>query len=220
VDGPTEQPVWKGWIKVNLKSTLQLPIAYICLLSLHRLCCAQPQDPLADRALQEFREKNYAAAERDFREITHRDPSNIYAQFYLGQTLFKEEQYAAAANTFQKAHDLEKAGNVLSVVQRRILTDQLVMAYGINGDLKKAHTLLDDAIKQDPEYPLNYYNLACAFAEDGDKAKLLVNLALAFQHKNNALSGEQMPDPRADSSFQKFVRDPDFAKLMRDLGYK
>ena len=90
----------------------------------------------------------------------------------------------------------------------------------MRGDLKKAHALLDDAIKQDPDYPLNYYNLACAFAEDGDKAKLLTNLSLAFQYKKNVLSGEQMPDPRSDSSFQKYVRDPDFVKLMTDLGYK
>lgn len=204
---------------MNFKLALRWSVAS-SLLSLHGFCYAQSQDPLADRALQEFRDKNYAAAERDLREITKRDPSNIYAHFYLGQTLFKEEQYAAAATSFQKAHDLEKDGDGLSVVQHRILTDQLVIAYGIGGDLKKAHALLDDAIKQDPEYPLNYYNLACAFAEDGDKAKLLTNLSLAFQYKKNVLSGEQMPDPRSDSSFQKYVRDPDFVKLMTDLGYK
>jgi predicted Zn-dependent protease len=94
------------------------------------------------------------------------------------------------------------------------------MAYGISGDLKKARALLDDAIRQDPEYPLNYYNLACAFAEEGDKGKVLANLSLAFKRKEHALKGEQMPDPRSDSSFQKYVRDEDFVKLMAKLGYK
>jgi Tfp pilus assembly protein PilF len=32
------------------------------------------------------------------------------------------------------------------------LIDQLVMAYGINGDLKKARALLDVAIQRDPDY--------------------------------------------------------------------
>ena len=175
---------------------------------------------LSDRALQEFRVGKYQEAEHDFREITKADPTNVYAQFYLGQTLFKEEKYAAAVGPYETARALEKRGKALSSDQHRILVDQLVMAYGINGQLKKAHELLDEAIPQDSEYPLNYYNLACAFAEDGDKGKMLANLDLAFQHKDHVLKGEQMPDPRSDSSFQKYLRDEDFVKLMKALGFK
>lgn len=188
-------------------------------------CClygqqVQSGSPLSDRALQEFRDGKYSAAERDFREVVRLDPSNVYAQVYLGQTLFKEEKYADAVGPYEKARALEKAGKVLSSEQHRILIDQLVMAYGISSQLKKAHALLDEAIQQDPEYPLNYYNVACAFAEEGDKSKMLANLAQAFQHKDHVLKGEQMPDPRADSSFEKYVRDDDFVKLMKELGYK
>lgn len=175
---------------------------------------------LSERALQEFREGRYSDAERDFGEMTKADPSNIYAQVYLGQTFFKEEKYTDAVGPYEKARVLEKSGKVLSSDQNRILIDQLVMAYGISGQLKKTHELLDEAIPQDPEYPLNYYNLACAFAEEGNKAKTLVNLALAFQHKEHVLKGEQMPDPRSDSSFQKYLRDDEFVKLMKELGYK
>lgn len=175
---------------------------------------------LSERALQEFREGKYNEAERDFREVTKADPSNIYAQVYLGQTFFKEEKYADAVGPYEKARALEKSGKSLSSDQHRILIDQLVMAYGISSQLKKAHGLLDEAIPQDPEYPLNYYNLACAFAEEGNKDKMLANLALAFQHKDHMLQGEQMPDPRSDSSFQKYVRDDDFSKLMKALGFK
>lgn len=96
---------------------------------------------------------------------------------------------------------------------------ELVIAYGESGNLKKVHALLDDAIRQDPDYPLNYYNLACAFAEEGDKAKMLANLSTAFQYKDHVLKGEQMPDPRTDDSFQKYVHDEDFVKLMKQLGY-
>lgn len=49
---------------------------------------------------------------------------------------------------------------------------------------------------------------------------MLANLDLAFQHKDHVLKGEQMPDPRSDSSFQKYVRDEDFVKLMKALGFK
>lgn len=175
---------------------------------------------LSQQALQEFREGKYSEAERDFREIAKSDPSNVYAHVYLGQTFFKEEKYAEAIGPYEKARTLEKNGTQLSSDQHRILVDQLVMAYGVSGQLKKAHTLLDEAISQDPAYPLNYYNLACAFAEEGNKDKMLANLTLAFQHKDHVLKGEQIPDPRSDSSFQKYVRDDDFLKLMKTLGFK
>jgi len=182
----------------------------------------QQQTPsaLPERALQEFREGRYSDAERDFREIAKADPSNVYAQVYLGQALFKQEKYPDSVGPFEKARSLERAGTKLSSDQHRIVVDQLVMAYGISGQLRKVHELLDEATAQDPDYPLNYYNLACAFAEEGNKGKALANLAIAFQHKDQVLKGEQMPDPRSDSSFQKYVRDDDFLKLMKSLGFK
>ena len=36
-------------------------------------------------------------------------------------------------------------------------------------------------INQDPEYPLNYYNLACGCAEEGNKNQALANLS--FERK-------------------------------------
>jgi predicted Zn-dependent protease len=177
------------------------------------------QDSIADRALQEYKLGQYAAAERDCREIVKQNPSNILAQIYLGQSLFKQQKFADAVGPFEKARELEAGGIKLNSDQHRILVDQLVIAYGISGNLKKAHSLLDDAIRQDPDYPLNYYNLACAFAEEGDKPKMLANLSTAFQHKDHVLKGEQMPDPRTDDSFQNYVHDADFVKLMKQLGY-
>jgi len=177
------------------------------------------QDSVADRALQEYKSGQYAAAERDCREIIKQNPSNILAQIYLGQSLYMQKKYAQSVAPFEKPRDLEASGMKLNPDQHRILVDQLVIAYGISGNLKKAHSLLDDAIRQDPDYPLNYYNLACAFAEEGDKAKMLANLSMAFQRKDHVLKGEQMPDPRTDDSFQKYVHDDDFVKLMKRLGY-
>jgi predicted Zn-dependent protease len=187
------------------------------------LCLGQsslPSSKLAAQAKQEYATKKYSEAERDFRELTKRLPSNIYMQIYLGQTLFEQQKFAESAEPYEKARNLERAGSKLTSDQHRILVDQLAMAYGLSGDLKKARTLLEAAIQQDPEYPLNYYNLACAFAEEGDKAKMITNLTLAFEHKEQALKGEKMPDPRADPSFQKYVQDDDFIKLMKKLGYE
>lgn len=180
----------------------------------------RPANNLEVQAQREFADGQFTEAERDFREIVKRDPTNIYAQMYLGQSLFRQEKYAESVLPYEKAGELEKNGRKLTSDQHRILIDQLAMAYGISGDLKKAHALLESAIRNDPEYPMNYYNLACAYAEEDDKEKMLTNLSLSFQHKDHLLMGEQMPDPRSDSSFRKYVRDKDFMTLMTKLGYK
>jgi predicted Zn-dependent protease len=179
----------------------------------------EQQNSVADRALQEYKAGQYAAAERDCRELVKQNPSNILAQIYLGQSLYMQKKYAESIAPFDKARELEASGLKLTSDQHHILIDQLVIAYGISGNLKKVHALLDDAIRQDPDYPLNYYNLACAYAGEDDKPKMLANLSLAFQHKDHVLKGEQMPDPRADDSFQNYVHDADFVKLMKQLGY-
>lgn len=194
--------------------------AWICF-GLVAVCVGQQsKDALAERAKRAFSDHQFAAAERSFRELTEADPSNLMAHTYLGHALFRQEKFADAIGPYERARALENEGKKLSQSEHRILVDQLVMSYGIAGQLSKAHSLLDVAIQQDPEYPLNYYNRACAFAEEGDKTKMLANLDLAFQKKANVLKGEKMPDPRTDSSFQKYVRDSDFVTLMKKLGLK
>ena len=94
------------------------------------------------------------------------------------------------------------------------------MAYGMAGQPKKARVVLEEAIRRDPDYALNYYNLACAFAELGERDRMLVNISLAFKHKEHMLKGEQLPDPRSDQSFQKYLQDKQFIKLMNELGLK
>ena len=197
-------------------------VAVLFVLSVSTSVAQLPEsnEKLAEKARQEYAAGKFADAERDFRSLTKRDPSNVEGQVYLGQALFRQEKYADCVAPFEKARELERTGSKLTSDQHRILVDQLAMAYGISGDLKKSRALLESAIRDDPEYPLNYYNLACAYAEEGDKDKVLTNISLAFDHKEHVLKGEQMPDPRTDSSFQKYVRDQDFIKLMAKLGYK
>ena len=196
-------------------------ILSICIF-VGTMCVAQDarRDPLRDRAQKEFVEGKFSAAERDFRELARVYPADLQAHAYLGHALFRQGKFADAIGPYEKVRELERDGKRLPDTEHRILIDQLVMSYGMATELKKARQLLDDAIHQDPDYPLNYYNLACAYAEEGDKGKALASLELAFQRKANVLKGEQMPDPRSDSSFQKYMRDSDFVSLMKTLGYK
>lgn len=156
-------------------------------------------------------------AEKSFTEITRNNPSNVAAQMYLGQTLFKEEKYAAAIAPYERVRTLEKNGAKLSLTQQRILGDQLAMAYGLSGRSSEAKALLQESVRTDPGYPLNYYNLACVSADEDDKAGVLKNLSLAFQHKDQILPGEQMPNPASDPSFKKYAQDAEFKTLLTQL---
>jgi predicted Zn-dependent protease len=182
--------------------------------------CLHAQRPEADsfqKARQLYQSGQLTKVEQTLREIVRRDPTDVAAQMYLGQTLFKEEKFAAAIVPYEKVRSLEKSGTKLTLIQHRILGDQLAMAYGISGRSADAKALLQESVRTDPGYPLNYYNLACVSADEDDKAGVLKNLSLAFQHKDQVLPGEQMPDPASDPSFKKYGHDADFKALLARL---
>jgi hypothetical protein len=100
---------------------------------------------------------------------------------------------------------------------RRVTTDQLSMALGMSGDLRGSREVNEAAIKTDPKYPLYYYNLACADAEEGDAKAAHAHLQQAFDRKANTLSSEKFPDPAGDDSFLKLKSDKDFWTFVQGL---
>ena len=98
----------------------------------------------------------------------------------------------------------------LALAQTRIITDQLVMSLGMSGHLDGARHFAEQAIKTDPDYPLNYYNLACADAEQGNASAARIHLEQAFARKANVLPGESLPDPSKDDSLLKLKANQDF----------
>jgi tetratricopeptide (TPR) repeat protein len=93
---------------------------------------------------------------------------------------------------------------------RRIATDQLVMSLGMSGDIKSSRDVAEKAIAIDPDYPINYYNLACIDAEQGDATAAKLHLQQAFDRRSHALKGESMPDPTKDNSILKLKKNESF----------
>lgn len=91
------------------------------------------------------------------------------------------------------------------------------MAYGISGDIQKTRMLLNATVQADPAYPLNYYNLACADAEEGNAADAKLHLQQAFDWKANVIPGENLPDPTQDDSLLKLKDDKAFWSFVEDL---
>ena len=134
----------------------------------------------------------------------------VTADYVAVATLLFRGAPGQAAPYYNSALHALPAGTPPTSKTRRIITDQLVMSLGMAHDLKDMQTIAKKAIADDPEYPLNYYNLACADAEMGNAAEARVHLQQAFDHRANVLKGETLPDPASDESILKLKKDEAF----------
>jgi tetratricopeptide (TPR) repeat protein len=128
--------------------------------------------------------------------------------FRLASLLFKDAPQLAAP--YYKASLDAMPGGADFTTPRRMATDQLVMSLGMSGDLKGSNAVAEKAVAADPDYPINYYNLACADAESGDAAGAKAHLQQAFDRRANVLKGESMPDPTKDDSILKLKKNKEF----------
>jgi tetratricopeptide (TPR) repeat protein len=136
--------------------------------------------------------------------------------FIYGEILYNHAMYKAAAPVFEQALSMlsdDKSQDKM----RRVTTDQAGMSYGISGDIPRARAIFNAAIAKDPEYPLYYYNLACADAEENKLAEARVHLQQAFDRKQNVIPGETIPDPSKDDSFLPHRGNKDFWSFVETL---
>ena len=131
-----------------------------------------------------------------------------YDYFLIASILFKTSP-ALAAPYYKSSLDIMPSDPNYTT-PRRIATDQLVMALGMSGDLKASRAIAEKAIVTDPDYPMNYYNLACVDAEEGNADAAKLHLQQAFDRRTHVLKGESMPDPTKDDSILKLKKNESF----------
>jgi tetratricopeptide (TPR) repeat protein len=139
---------------------------------------------------------------------------------FYGEVLYRAQMYKAAAPILESAlSKLKKdgSGELPSKTWKRVATDEAGMAYGMSGDVAKARAIFERAIEEDPDYPLYYYNLACADAEEKKLTDARRHLQQAFARKANLLSSETMPDPTKDDSFLPYRTDKAFWAFLEAL---
>jgi tetratricopeptide (TPR) repeat protein len=145
-------------------------------------------------------------------------PPNSRELLDLGNALYRQSNYAQAISPYQKAFELEKVEPQLDRNLWRVLIGNLGMAYGMTGRLKEARATFEQGIQADPAYPMFHYNLASTFAGMNDLDHAMQSLTAAFRYRKNQSPGEKgMPDPRQDSSFQRFMKNETFRALVNDL---
>ncbi len=136
-----------------------------------------------------------------FNESYH--PTALDLLEYGNLSLFRKE-YPGAISYYRKALDLDKHRKTLGRPGWITLVNRLGMAYELSGDFMKARETYEWAISREPEYPMFFYNLACAYAEMGRLDDTLRSLRLAYKYKGKILADQRFPDPRSDSSFRKY----------------
>ena len=134
-----------------------------------------------------------------------------------GSSYYVRHDFKRAIPPYQKALELEKEHPTLDKTLWKVLVDNLGMAYGISGDLRKAKEIFAYGISKDPDYPLFYYNMACTYGEMKEMEKAIEYLKLAFERKKNMIRGEHMPDPATDSSFARFMKNETFLNALKEL---
>jgi tetratricopeptide (TPR) repeat protein len=142
---------------------------------------------------------------------------NSMLLFQEGSRFFLAHQYREAISPYLRALEIEKITPSLQKNLWRVLIDNLSIAYGITGDLKRARETLNYGVSKDPDYPNFYYNLACVTAEKGDVSGAEMNLKLAFDRRENVIPGETFPDARVDDSFQKLLQQKEFRQFLNSL---
>jgi len=168
-------------------------------------------DLCADISFSSQQPINTAGIEQILRALRfdpHTTPNFTDTLFYA-TILWEHHQLPGAAKAYEAA--LARVGTSDDPVKwRRVVVDQLAMSYGMAGDLKHSRAVNETAIEQDPNYPLYYYNLACADAEEGNAAAAHGHLQQAFDRRANALPNEKLPDPTTDDSLLKLKSNKQF----------
>jgi len=171
-----------------------------------------------ERGMAAYLERDLRSAERHFRNAAAAVPHSYNAHAYLAHSLFYQERYKEAVPEYQRARQIgaPPMENKQSMV--RMLNDQLGMALSLSGRHDDAREYYDAVIREDPRYPMYYYNLACVYGELGNLEGALKNLELTAAHRQDMIAGEEMPDPRTDSSFARFRSDARFLAALKRLG--
>src|SRR5712671_262554 len=134
-----------------------------------------------------------------------------------GSAFYIRNDFKQAIGPYSKALELEKKQAILSKTLWYVLVDNLGIAYGVTGDLKKSKETFEYGLSKDSKYPLFYYNLACTYAEMNDLDQAIPNLKHAFEYKANVIPGEMVPDPATDDSFQRFMKNDRFLAALKEI---
>ena len=152
-----------------------------------------------------------------YQEAAAADPNWAEPHIGIASLYNLTKKYSGAADELQKARELDDKRKQLTAQQRHDVLDGLGVALALDGNLDRSMSVYREAIKEDPDYPLYHYNLACGYAENGDLDAALPELQKAWELRENLPSGMRFPDVHKDSSFERYIGNPKFEDAVRNM---
>lgn len=196
---------------------LRLLVAFLLIApALLHASRAKAVDKFND-AQKELQRRSFPKAEKLLRESIQEDANYLPAHRLLGDLQYATKRYNDAAAEYATVLKLNDTLQTLTPGQIHSVTNQLGVSYALAGNMEKAKSIFDDAVKKEPDYPLYHYNLACTYAELGDLDPAMKELQTAWKLRNNLEEGEQFPDPRKDGSFKNYLNDPKFQETVQHM---
>lgn len=162
-----------------------------------------------DKAAADLEKHNLAGAEKLLREVTSHVPEWAAAYVLLGRVYFLEPKTNECLAAYERAHDLDLKQHLLTEEERHEVYNQLGVIYGLSHDYEKSIAILQEGMKDDPNYGEYEYNIACDYSEKGDLDTALEHLKHAWALRATF----QFPDVMKDSSFTRWHDDPRFQKV-------
>jgi tetratricopeptide (TPR) repeat protein len=207
------QPIAIGSFVIVSGNNIKIPEMYSYAIAATRDTCAQlnvrkseyaaADDAPIQAALQQMNlDADYTPSSQDY--------------FLMGTLLSRiGHSVPGSAAYYQRALDTLPAD--APITARRAMIDQLSSAYDLSGQADRTRPMNEAAIKADPDYPMYYYNLARADAEDGRANDAKTHLQQAWDRKAKLSAGQQLPDPTQDHSLQKLKGKSDFWNYVQTL---
>jgi tetratricopeptide (TPR) repeat protein len=160
---------------------------------------------------------NPTKAEKLFNEASALAPDWILPIYGLADMNFMQRKFAQSAQYYTKVRGMDDKTHALDKAARHDMLDQLGLSYAYDAEYKEAEAAYLTALKEDPEFPIFHYNLACVYAETHKLDDALDELKQAWQLKDNMPQGRPFPDPRKDDSWRDYLDNPRFKEVVRDM---
>ncbi|MBI5381972.1 MAG: hypothetical protein HZA31_08740 [Opitutae bacterium] len=135
----------------------------------------------------------------------------------IGTLLFRRQQFPQAIGWLQRALDREKLKSTLPRAQTVVLIDLLARAQLNNNDRAAASATYQHGLTAVPNHPVFHYGLACIHGKAGELDDTLKHLRLALLHRGQLAPGEKLANPAGEPSFQAFLRQPRFQKVVEEF---
>jgi tetratricopeptide (TPR) repeat protein len=177
----------------------------------------EPQQRYYQHGLESYVRADFTTAIAAFSKCKNEESTKVRCLEFLGHSTFELNRYDEAIAAYRDALEADRRLRVLGRDELRIVINNIGISYGESGQLATARDWFAQAVRDDGEFPLLYYNLACAFAEVGNLNGALDNLRAAWKRRGNMIEGEFLPDPRLDTSFGPFHNEPRFLSLMDEF---